>query len=145
MLQWINEHLSTILWMTGIFVVGMMIVTAIVGVVLVRIPADFFSQSKRKADRKSGSVIRNIAGWLLIAAGVVMLLLPGPGMLVILMGVMLADFPGKQRLITWIISRGMILKTANRLRARFNKSPLIIDKAPPKHHPRSPARPASLG
>ena len=59
----------------------------------------------------------------MIAAGVAMLVLPGPGLVVALMGVAMADFPGKHQMLGWLLSRSRILETMNRLRARFGKPP----------------------
>ena len=53
--------------------------------------------------------------------------IPGQGLLTILIGLMLIDFPGKHRLERTIISRPKILRTVNRLRARYDKRPLVLD------------------
>ncbi len=53
--------------------------------------------------------------------------IPGQGLLTILLGVMLLDFPGKRRLEFKIISRPKVFRAINRLRARFDKPPLVLD------------------
>ena len=45
----------------------------------------------------------------------------------ILLGVMLVDFPGKQRLEQKLLHRPAIRNSINRLRARFDKPPLELD------------------
>jgi hypothetical protein len=72
--------------------------------------------------------LRNTLGWLCIVVGLVLLVLPGQGILMILVGVMLADLPGKRRLERWIISREKVLATANWLRAKLGKSKLKVDE-----------------
>ena len=37
------------------------------------------------------------------------------------------DFPGKRRLERRLIGRPRILRSINRLRARFNRPPLVMD------------------
>ncbi len=45
-------------------------------------------------------------------------------MLTILLGVMISDFPGKERLERKIVSYPKVLEALNRLRERFGKPPL---------------------
>jgi hypothetical protein len=52
---------------------------------------------------------------------------PGQGVLTILLGIMLLDFPGKRALETRIISRPRVQTAVNALRARFDKPPLMLD------------------
>jgi len=73
---------------------------------------------------------RNVAGFILIAVGVLLSLpgIPGQGLLTILVGVMLLDFPGRRRIERRILGRRTVLVRINRLRARFGRPPII---APP--------------
>jgi hypothetical protein len=52
---------------------------------------------------------------------------PGQGVLTILLGIMLLDFPGKRALETRIVGRPRVNGAVNALRARFGKPPLILD------------------
>lgn len=104
------------------------IITAIAAaVVAVRLPPDFLKKDQEKAGSGAWRIARNILGWVLIIAGLIMLALPGPGVAVIILGVALADFPGKQRLLRWLLSRGRILQTINALRRKFGRAPLEMD------------------
>ena len=69
-------------------------------------------------------IAKNILGWALIAAGLAMLVLPGQGLLVLLIGVMLADFRGKKRVERWILSRAKVMKSINWVRQKFDKPPM---------------------
>lgn len=122
--DWIAEYRELIIT-TGASLGLLVLCTVAVGIVLVRIPAEYFQREHR--GRRGWGLVRNIAGWLLIVAGLAMLVLPGPGILVVLIGVMLAEFPGKDRVQKWIISRKGVLKAANGLRRRFGKPPLKIN------------------
>ena len=77
-----------------------------------------------------GIVAKNISGVVLVFAGILMSLpgVPGQGVLTILMGVMLLDFPGKRRLELKLVSRPKVLRTVNRIRARFDRPPLLLDE-----------------
>ena len=104
---------------------------------LVKLPANYFHSSharefmteRHKALRWAGIVGKNILGLLLVAAGIMMSLpgVPGQGVLTILLGIMLMDFPGKRTLEVKIVSRPKVLRTINRVRARFDRPPLLLD------------------
>jgi hypothetical protein len=109
----------------------------IVSFILVKLPADHFSK-KRKTKFWSGPnpalhaakvIGKNIAGVLLVALGVVLSVpgVPGQGLLTILLGVMLLDFPGRHRLEQKLLSKPSIVNTINRLRGRFEKPPLELN------------------
>jgi hypothetical protein len=52
---------------------------------------------------------------------------PGQGILTILLGIMLLDFPGKRRFEYWLVSRPKIFAAINKLRHRFSKPALVLD------------------
>ena len=53
---------------------------------------------------------------------------PGPGILIFVLGVMLLDFPGKRRLEQWLVRRATVLRAMNRLRQRYGKPPLVVER-----------------
>jgi len=71
---------------------------------------------------------KNALGYILIVAGIVMLALPGQGILAILIGIMLLNFPGKFRLERWIITRRPVIRSINWLRQRAKRAPLVLDE-----------------
>jgi hypothetical protein len=68
--------------------------------------------------------MKNVLALVLIILGVAMLVLPGQGILAILLGVMLGDFPGKLKLQRWLLARPKVMKSLNWLRRKFSKPPL---------------------
>lgn len=124
---------KTLLWI-GIFsVLGFVLTLAATSFVVVRLPADYFSRDRRTlgaagprtVGRILGILAKNLAGWILVALGIVLSVpgVPGQGLLTILLGLMLVDFPGKYRLERAIVKRGPIRKTVNALRRRFGRPP----------------------
>ncbi|MES2604209.1 MAG: PGPGW domain-containing protein [Pseudomonadota bacterium] len=122
--------------MSMLFIVTLVISVVAVPYVIVRIPADYFRRDKphhhpfRDATHplKLLRVLgKNLLGLVLVGVGLALLVLPGQGVLVILIGVFLLDFPGKHKVERWLISRGPILKVANWLRAKGHKKPLVLD------------------
>lgn len=99
-----------------------------------RIPTDYFVEAKRVPTVQSfsrsaflRSLARNLVGTLLVLAGITMLLLPGQGILTILVGLFVADFPGKYQLERQIVCKPAILKSLNWIRRRQNIPALRVN------------------
>jgi hypothetical protein len=71
--------------------------------------------------------LKNVLGAALVIAGIMMLVLPGPGMVACLVGVTLLDFPGKREMQCWLINRPGVLPKVNGLRRWFGKPPLVAE------------------
>jgi hypothetical protein len=120
-----------------IFLVSFFVNLGIVSLILVKLPADHFSKSRktkfwagpRPAIHAAKVIGKNIAGVLLVALGIVLSLpgVPGQGLLTVLLGIMLLDFPGRHRLEQKLLSKPSIVNTINRLRGRFGKPPLQLN------------------
>lgn len=118
----------------GLFVVTFVVSIVVIGFLLVRLPATFFLDSHNRdlwidhhpGMRWSGIVLKNLLGLGLIVLGVVLCFFPGQGILTILIGLALLDFPGKRRLERTILRRPGIFDRVNRLRSRFGRPPLIV-------------------
>jgi len=123
----------------GIFVATFTASIFFVGLLLVKLPADYFLPSrprglwvgKHPVLRITGLVLKNLAGSVLLVVGIIMLFTPGQGVLTILIGVMLLDFPGKRTLEKSLVGRPKVLAAINALRARYGKAPLRMEEAPP--------------
>lgn len=103
--------------------------------VLVKLPATYFRNDHPPALsgrhpilRWSGLILKNIAGLVLVLVGVLLSLpgVPGQGVLTILIGLILLDFPGKRRLEQWLITRPRVFRAVNGLRARFDAPSLVV-------------------
>ena len=70
--------------------------------------------------------LKNVAGGGLVLLGLAMLVLPGQGILTILIGLTFLDFPGKRRLEIWIVQRPSIRYALDRVRKRAGRSRLIL-------------------
>ncbi|HEX8188428.1 MAG TPA: hypothetical protein VF586_08755 [Pyrinomonadaceae bacterium] len=144
MIDWLTRliHGWGLTWGQVLLGVGLSVVTfvlslAVVTVVLVKLPPNYFHSShdreflveRHPVLRAAGIFAKNLLGLVLVAAGVVMSLpgVPGQGVLTILLGIMLLDFPGKRALETRIVSRPRVNSAVNALRARFDKPPLMLD------------------
>ncbi len=57
-----------------------------------------------------------------------MLVLPGQGLLTMLLGILFLDFPGKSRLEQKLIRQPAILKAINSLREKADRPPFVFDE-----------------
>lgn len=141
MFDFVADFFSSLTWRSVllgvlIFVGTFLLNLGIVSVILVKLPRDHFKRDKSKRVTGSNATVRvlkvigkNVAGWLLIALGIVLSLpgVPGQGLLTVLLGLMLVDFPGKHHLEQKLLSRPAIINSINGLRGRFGKPALELD------------------
>ena len=109
---------------------------AVVAFVLVRLPADYFEPRVARPFmlawprplRWIGLLAKNALGVLVIASGVILSLpgMPGQGILMMLLGLMLLDVPGKRAVILRMTRIPRVIATINKLRARYGKAPLNV-------------------
>ena len=120
-----------------LFLVTFAISLAIVSFIMVKIPPDYFRKDtprelwsdKHPIVRFLGIFLKNLLGILLVALGIVMSIpgVPGQGILTILLGIMLLDFPGKRDLEHRLVSQPRVFNAINKLRHRFGKDSLVLD------------------
>lgn len=99
---------------------------ALVPVLLVKIPTNYFVREERSsASTKMTSIhyslvwlFRNLAGLALVIAGLAMIVLPGQGLLTILLGLFVADFPGKHNLERKIVNLPAVYQSINWIREK---------------------------
>ena len=134
-LTWAEAHGALLEWL--IVASAVMFVASVLAVpwMLVRIPSDYFGPGNHHttpfADRHpviraTLLAVRNAIGLVLVAAGIAMLVLPGQGILTILAGLVLLHFPRKHELLRWIVSRPAVLSSANWVRHRAGRPPLVV-------------------
>lgn len=133
MLEWFQAHPAVIGLIVGgsavIFFVGLVAAPLIA----CRIPSDYFAHDDRPPSRFAKRhwllrlalmTIRNLLGGLLFVAGLAMLVLPGQGLLTLLVACMLLDIPGKYRVEKWLVQRRPVHKPIDWLRQRRGLPPL---------------------
>ena len=119
-------------WASGLSVLAVIATAVGVPWVVARLPHDYFSRKSRAVWRRSApepllamvlSVLKNLLGAVLLVLGIIMLVTPGQGLLTILIGLMLMNFPGKYRLERWMVLRPGVLRALNWLRRRRRQPP----------------------
>ncbi|MFH1156216.1 MAG: PGPGW domain-containing protein [Pseudomonadota bacterium] len=101
--------------------------------IIKRMPADYFVRAKRlpvggghAPARVILAVVRNIIGVLFLAAGIVMLVTPGQGLLTMLLGIIVMEFPGKRRLEAAFLKWTGMGRFLNRVRGKKGLAPFIF-------------------
>ena len=130
-----TETLVTLTALSIVFFVGSLIA---IPFILVRLPTDFFDtrvprqwmENHHPVLRLLGHLVKNVIGAIFLFAGFLMLFLPGQGILTMLIGITMLDFPGKRRLEAKMIGQPAVLSTINNMRQKFGKPPLIIAPDP---------------
>ena len=126
-----TETLVTLTVLSIVFFVGSLIA---IPFILVRLPADFFDvrvprpwmENHHPLLRVLGHLVKNVIGVVFIFVGFLMLFLPGQGILTMLIGITLLEFPGKRHLEAKLIGQPTVLNAINSMRQKFGKPPLII-------------------
>lgn len=131
-------HLIADHWLfVGIFS-GASLVLSIVGctALIAFLPPDYFTDTKQGQHIKNPilrilvSLLKNLLGGVLIIVGALLAVpgVPGQGLLTILTGLIVSDFPGKKRLARRLIRTRAVYLAANKIREYFKRPPLVLEE-----------------
>lgn len=112
------------------FIASLLIFPWIIG----RLKEDYFLQLHTHKKREDEHpfvflflrLLRYLLGAVLLTAGIIMLFLPGQGLLTIILGLSLLDFPGKQKLIDWLLRKEFLQTALNWIREKEHKKPFLF-------------------
>ncbi len=141
MVDWealINDYSGIFLALTLFSLVSLLLVLPIGIHLLTRLPSDYFINLKNRRNhdylnrfphfiRLILPIASNLVGILLIIMGFVMLILPGQGLLTILAGLILTDFPGKFAFERWLFRRHHVYQAVDWLRKQRGQPPFLMD------------------
>tara|TARA_B110001450_G_C17283416_1_gene344448 strand:+ start:44 stop:466 length:423 start_codon:yes stop_codon:yes gene_type:complete len=136
MFEWLADNQSLLVWLSFFsaifFIVSLMVLPWLVGL----IPEDYFFNttidlSNNNEDNfyyklaiKSG---KNALGLVLLVGGVLMLFLPGQGLLTIFIGIILIDYPKKQLVERRLVKIDIIFKGLNWIRIKGGHPPIRLN------------------
>ena len=132
-ISWFSNHPGVLI---GLGISSILIfILSILGIswFIAQIPEDYFLSTKRKPSKwqKQKPILRlavifgkNIIGFSLIIGGLLMLVLPGQGLLTIVTGLLLVNYPGKYKLEKKLVAIPSIFRALNWIRVKANKPPL---------------------
>ena len=132
-ISWFSNHPGVLI---GLGISSILIfILSILGIswFIAQIPEDYFLSTKRKPSKwqEQKPILRlavifgkNIIGFSLIIGGLIMLVLPGQGLLTIVTGLLLVNYPGKYKLEKKLVAIPSIFRALNWIRVKANKPPL---------------------
>lgn len=128
---WGNETMLLMLGLVSLF--SFIASLFLIPFLIVRIPVDYFAENKRHPSpwaehhiviRWTVLLLKNLFGVLFVLLGLAMLVLPGQGLLTLLIGILLLNFPGKYRFERWLIQKPSVYKGVAWLRKRAGREQL---------------------
>ncbi len=131
LIDWIQSHEVLIAWMGGLGLLVFLGSLVAIPVIIVLMPQDYFVRMERgllqrKPLRQVLHVFKNVLGCILLLAGIAMLVLPGQGLLTILIGLSLIDFPGKHGLQLRLVRIPRIRRSIQWIRHKAGRPPLAL-------------------
>ena len=131
---WLMGYSSILIGLGGLSVLILVFSIAGMGWFIAQIPEDYFIHNKRQAKhwnkyssqaRIAIIIFKNIFGGIMLLGGLFLLVLPGQGLLTMIIGLLLIDYPGKFQLEQKIISIPSIFRSLNWFRAKARKPNLL--------------------
>jgi hypothetical protein len=133
--DWLREYEVALGWFVGLSTLMFVGSLAAIPWLVIQIPADYFIHHRSLADRWRQRhpllrwtllIAKNLCGIVLILAGIAMLVLPGQGILTILVGLVCLDFPGKFALERGLVQQRPVIGAINWMRAKAGHPPLEL-------------------
>jgi hypothetical protein len=136
MIEFLDQNLNNVLsWLAISSLLIFFFSILAINFIIKMIPADYFESATRELSPfKTNNpilwfvliIIKNTLGYMLIIGGLLMLILPGQGLLTILIGLILSDYPGKYKLEKKLISLRPINRYINWVRKKSNLEPVKL-------------------
>ena len=133
LILWFSDHPGVLIGLGAssilIFIISILGISWFVA----QIPEDYFLSSKRKPSKwqEQKPILRlavlfgkNVIGVSIIIGGLLMLVLPGQGLLTIVTGLLLINYPGKYKLEQKLVAIPSVFRALNWIRVKANKPPL---------------------
>lgn len=114
-------------WWLGIISLSTFFLTIfLLPLVIVHLPSDYFINEKADGfiNRQKGVwrisllIAKNLAGALMLFMGFIMLFVPGQGILTLLAGLSIMNFPGKRHLEIKLVSKEKVFSALNWIRTK---------------------------
>ena len=130
-----NSHLLFLLGSLSIFI---LIISVFMMVLIISfLPEDYFkSENRNLISNVQNSrypllkflvlITKNFFGILLLLSGILMLVLPGQGILTIITGLVFMDYPGKYKFERKLLRQKGVINSINWIRSRLSKPSLKV-------------------
>ena len=112
-----------------LLIVGLNIAFIALGAaILAALPENYFLDTAAPRSRLSKG-LRNVVGGVIITVGLLMLIMPGPGLVTIVAGLVLVESRHKTQLLEQLLTRPGVYQTIARLRQRCGQPMFILRAA----------------
>ena len=129
---------SDLLFLLGSLSIFILIISVFMMVLIISfLPEDYFkSENRNLISRVQNSrypllkllvlITKNFFGVLLLLSGILMLVLPGQGILTIITGLVFIDYPGKYKFERKLLRQKGVINSINWIRSRLSKPSLKV-------------------
>ena len=129
---------SDLLFLLGSLSIFILIISVFMMVLIISfLPEDYFKSENRNLISSVQNsrypllkllvlITKNFFGILLLLSGVLMLVLPGQGILTIITGLVFIDYPGKYKFERKLLRQKGVINSINWIRSRLGKPPLKV-------------------
>ena len=129
---------SDLLFLLGSISIFILIISVFMMVLIISfLPEDYFKSENRSLISSIQNsqypllkllvlFTKNFFGILLLMSGILMLVLPGQGILTIITGLVFMDYPGKYKFERKLLKQKGVINSINWIRSRLNKQPLKV-------------------
>lgn len=131
--EWLHINGEVMGWFALVAASSWALTLVVVPLIIARMPVDYFTRDHRHPMYVDSlhpvlgwllATVKNLVGALLVMAGILMIFTPGQGMMMIVVGLLLVNFPGKFAVERWVVMRPGVMRSLNWLRAKADKAPL---------------------
>lgn len=128
LLTWIQENTLLVSVIAGVSMLMLLITVLATPWIVAQLP-DTYLQSQQSKTQSIGiarvllTTGRACLGLVLIVLGLIMMVTPGPGIVTLLLGISVAEFPGKHRVLINLATRPGVFRSLNWMRKRHGKPP----------------------
>jgi len=115
----------------GISIATLIMTFILLPVMITRLPQNYFVSDERPPPLSRILIVhwilmalKNALGFAFVLLGIVLLFLPGQGLLTLIIGLTIMNYPGKFAIERWLAMRPHVLPALNWLRTRYGHPPL---------------------
>ena len=129
-LSFVQQNSFLLKWLAMISAIIFMVSLLVIPWLISKLPPDFFAKIRSGHKTKNNNsrlynlilfLLRNVFGFAFLIAGILMLFMPGQGILTIVLGISIMVFPGKRRLVNMLIEQKSVQHGLNWIRRKTGK------------------------
>ena len=129
----LSAYTSLLIYLSIGSIILLIVSILFIPVIIAGLPDDYFINPARSTRRRplnpgvlAWLIAKNSLACLLILCGLIMLITPGQGLLTLLAGIFILEFPGKHKFERLLARQPNILKTLNWIRRRKNAPDFLV-------------------